>query len=287
MSAPAGWYDAGQPGRQRWWDGAQWTAHERDAVAAPTVGATVQQPAAAEIAMGWYPVPGTVDVRWWDGTTWTPYRVRDGRPKPDAFAIEPAATGVVLGIVFYAVAALQLFSAVISGNTSFYVTPLLFVFAGTVWLVGGIASKGLSRLPAPQGGPLMDAVVRPLPTDVEGPGAGWYPVSGQATRWWTGTRWSWYVGMKFGPRPGHFGPRSYLISMICGWIVAAVAVCGILIGALGIGLSAAGDASVGAALGVIGIAFGVIFGLLALFVLLLTRSRRYAFTLPSTPPPVR
>jgi len=36
MSAPAGWYpDPAAPGRHRWWDGAQWTAHQQPVVTAP------------------------------------------------------------------------------------------------------------------------------------------------------------------------------------------------------------------------------------------------------------
>ena len=93
--------------------------------------------------------------------------------------------------------------------------------------------------------------------------------------------------MKLGVRPGHYGPRSYLISMIAGWIVAGIGVLGLVVGALGIGLAAAGEEAVGAVLGFLGIPFGLIFVGLALFVLLLTRSRRYAMLLPEAPPPVR
>ena len=146
MSAPAGWYDAGIPGRRRWWDGYRWTDHEWAApVPAPP--------------MSWYPVPGTSDVRWWDGTTWTPYRVRDGRPKPDAFAIEPAGVGIVLGIVFLVVAAMQAFTGVISSSSIFPWAAFLMAAAGAVWLVGGITTNALRRLPAPQGAPFTDLVV--------------------------------------------------------------------------------------------------------------------------------
>ena len=37
-SAAAGWYDDGQ-GRQRWWDGVQWTDHLAPTAAAPVVQA--------------------------------------------------------------------------------------------------------------------------------------------------------------------------------------------------------------------------------------------------------
>ena len=274
MSVPAGWYDAGAPGRQRWWDGIQWTAHER--------GAPVIAPSS-----GWYRVPGTSDVRWWDGATWTPYRVRDGRPKPDVFAIEPAVTGIVLGIVFLVLAAMQMLFGALSRSSLFPWAAVVMAAAGAVWLIGGITTNGLRRLPAPQGAPFVEAVVRPLPGDVEGPGAGWYPVTGQAGRWWTGARWSWYVGMRIGVRPGHFGPRSHLISMVAGWVIAAVALVGLVLGALGIGLAVSGEEAIGAFLGILGILFSLVFAGLALFVLLLTRARRYAMVLPEGPPPVR
>ncbi|HWV48632.1 MAG TPA: DUF2510 domain-containing protein, partial [Microbacterium sp.] len=127
MSVPAGWYDAGTPGRERWWDGVQWTAQER-------VAPVVAPP------MGWYPVPGASDVRWWDGATWTPYRVRDGRPKPDAFAIEPAATGIVLGVVFLLLGAMQMLFGALSSNGAFPLVAVLMLAAGAVWLIGGITT---------------------------------------------------------------------------------------------------------------------------------------------------
>ena len=48
MSAAAGWYPdpSGAP-RQRWWDGAQWTAYERDAPVAPAPAAPSAPPCAA------------------------------------------------------------------------------------------------------------------------------------------------------------------------------------------------------------------------------------------------
>ncbi|GAB3597674.1 DUF2510 domain-containing protein [Microbacterium tumbae] len=271
MSAPQGWYDAGVPGRQRWWDGAQWTAHERDAF-----------PAAPP--MGWYPVPGASDVRWWDGAVWTPYRIRDGRPKPDFLAIEPPNVGVVLGILFLGIGVLQLFSAMLSRSAGLFVAPVLFFLAGALWIAGSIHSSGLRKLPRPASAPVMDPSARPLPGEVEGPDAGWYPMTRQVTRWWTGARWSWYIRMRFGPRPGHAGPRGYLVSMIMGWFLAAVAAIGLVSGILGVVMA---PDPVAGFLSVIGFVFAVLFGALAAFVLLLTRSRRNAMLLPKTPPPLR
>lgn len=271
MSAPQGWYDAGTPGAQRWWDGVQWTAHER--AAAP-----------ATLSMGWYPVPGTTDVRWWDGVMWTPYRVRAGKPRPDWLAIEPPAMGVVLGILFSALAMLQLFSALISRSPGNFVFPVLLLSAAVIWFVGAAYSSGVRKLPAPQSAPIVDAVVQPLPGEVEGPGAGWYPMTRQVSRWWTGSRWTWYIGMKFGPRPGHAGPRGYLASMIVGWCVAALAVIGVIVAVVG-GVMA--QSPVTGFMIVFGIMIAVVMGGLGAFTLLLTRSRRNALLLPTTPPPLR
>lgn len=271
MSAPQGWYDAGAPGQQRWWDGVQWTAHER--TAPPTTP-----------SMGWYQVPGTTDVRWWDGVIWTPYRVRTGKPRPDVLAVEPPAMGLVLGIVFFVLAMLQLTAAVITQSPGNFALPVVLMSVAVIWILGAAHTHAVRRLPAPQSAPIVDASVQPLPGEVDGPGAGWYPVTGQASRWWTGSRWTWYLGTKFGPRPGHAGPRGYLVSMIVGWGVVAIAVIGVVAAVAG---SVMEQSLVTGLMIVFGIIFALLFGGLGAFVLLLTRSRRNAMLLPTTPPPLR
>ena len=57
VSAPAGWYDA-DSGRQRWWDGQQWTEHFQS------------DPRRAPAPAGWYD-DGSGNLRWWDGHEWT------------------------------------------------------------------------------------------------------------------------------------------------------------------------------------------------------------------------
>ncbi|WP_312171661.1 DUF2510 domain-containing protein [Microbacterium sp.] len=271
MSTPQGWYDSGTPGRQRWGDGAQWTAHERETP--PTTP-----------AMGWYQVQGTTDVRWWDGAMWTPYRVRKGKPRPDALAVEPPAMGLVLGIVFLVLGLMQVTAAVITQNPGNFVLPVLLTAVGALWLCGAAYSRAIRRLPVPQSAPVVDAVVRPLPGEVDGPDAGWYPMTRQASRWWTGSQWSWYLGTRFGVRPGHAGPRGYLVSMIAGWCVTAIAVLGAIVAVVA-GFMEQGPVTL--FLIVFGIAFAVIMGALGAFALLLTRSRRNALLLPTTPPPLR
>nr|WP_201470453.1 DUF2510 domain-containing protein [Microbacterium hydrocarbonoxydans] len=271
MSTPQGWYDAGTPGRQRWWDGAQWTAHEREAPSSSP-------------AMGWYQVGGSTDVRWWDGVMWTPYSIRAGKPRPDALAVEPPAMGLALGIVFVVLGLLQLTAALVSQSAGNFVYPVLLLAAAAVWFIAAGHSLAVRRIPAPQSAPIVDAVVQPLPGELEGPDAGWYPMTGQVSRWWTGTRWSWYLGTKFGARPGHAGPRGYLTSMILGWVVAALALIGVFLAVVG---GVMGQSPVAPFLITFGIVIAVIMGGLGAFVLLLTRSRRNALLLPATPPPVR
>lgn len=276
MNAQPGWYDAGVPGRQRWWDGTQWSVHERETAEQPVQPAV--QYAAAQ-PMGWFPVVGTGDVRWWDGAGWTPYRLRDGRPRPDAFAIEPGATGLALGFMFITLGFVQFGTYNLSGQPFFSITPVLFFISGAVWLVGGFQTNRLRSLPAPRTVPVFDPSTRPLPGEVENVGAGWYPVSGQVARWWTGNQWSWYVAQKYGVRPTHSGPRGYRVAMILGWILIAVGVSGILLGLFA--MPALGT-PIGLTFAVPGVVLAVAGGL----VLPLVHTRRYTMILPTKAPPL-
>lgn len=285
MPAPQGWYDAGVPGRLRWWDGTQWTAHERAvtpqelmAPEPPSSPHLEQSPQAP--LMGWYPVTGRSEVRWWDGAGWTPYRIRDGRPRADAFAVEPGNTGLVFGFVFIVLGLTQLSTASISGNTVFSIAPILFFIAGAVWLIGGFRTGQVRKLASPRTAPMLEPSTRPLPGEVEGTGAGWYPVAGRVTRWWTGSRWSPYIVQKFGVRPTLAGPRGYFTSMIVGWVFA---VGGVICLILGLMTAAAFGIVVGTFLitcGAVGILVGGI-------LLPMIYARRYTMILPTQPPPLR
>ncbi|MGN7979071.1 DUF2510 domain-containing protein [Microbacterium sp. 22195] len=61
MAAQPGWYPAGVPGRERWWDGLQWTAYEREvaASAAPMIPQTpsVQTPSVPQASVPQAPAP--------------------------------------------------------------------------------------------------------------------------------------------------------------------------------------------------------------------------------------
>lgn len=254
---------------QRWWDGAQWTDHQRRA-------APYAAPAAP---MGWFPVAGTADVRWWDGAGWTPYRLRDGKPRPDAFAIEPENTGVVLGIVFILLGITQFSTYNLSGQPFLAFAPVLFVLSGIIWLLGGIRAGQLKKLPAPSTVPVFDPSTWPLPGEVEGAGAGWFPVAGQVVRWWTGTQWSSYVGQKFGVRPTHSGARAYRVAMTVGWVFAGLGVLGTAVGIIVFG-------ALGRWEGLAILVPAVVLLLVAVLVLLLTHLRRYMLILPSAPPPL-
>lgn len=228
--------------------------------------------------MGWFPVAGTADVRWWDGTAWTPYRIRDGKARPDAFAIEPGSTGVVLGLVFILLGFTQFSTYSLSGQPVFVITPALFFVAGVLWLVGGLRVSRLKKLPEPTTAPVLDAVVRPLPGEAEGAGAGWFPVAGQIARWWTGVRWSPYIAQKFGVRPSQYGPRSYRASMNVGWILTGLGVLGAAFGVAAVGALGWWTAAVI-------IVPALVIALAAGAVLLTTYLRRYAMILPTQPPP--
>ena len=271
MSAPQGWYDAGTPGRQRWWDGSQWGPQERPA---PT----------AAPPMGWYPVADSSDIRWWDGAVWAPYRVRDGKPRPDLLAVEPPSMGFFLAAFFFVIAMLQLSAALVTRNPGNFALPVLLLAAAVLWVLAASHSRAVRRMPAPQTAPYVDAEVHPLPGLVEGPDAGWHPVTSQVARWWTGARWTWYIGTKLGARPGHAGPRGYLVSMVLGWILAAIAALALVFAVVGAVVAQSPWTGFVIVLGVI---IALTFGGLAVFVLLLTRSRRDAMLLPVTPPPLR
>lgn len=303
MTAQPGWYEAGVPGRERWWDGAQWTPHERAAGAATLAATDALAPSAAsrpdaqaplaQAPMGWYPAPGTTEARWWDGRMWTPYKLRDGVPKPDAFAIEPAGTGITLGIVFLAIGVAQIGLSTFGGGG--FSPAWLFVLAGVLWLIGGLHGSRIAKLPAPRTAPLVDADLQPLPGAVEHarpvagsgqeavPGAGWYPVAGNATRWWTGARWSWYVAQKVGVRPAHSGPRAYAVTMVVGWVILGLSLIGLFISAV----SFLDGTVFGIGIGAAALVVTLVFIALGLFLVLYTRARRHVFLLPTDPPPLR
>lgn len=196
MSTAPGWYDAGTPGRVRWWDGSQWTSHEADAPA---------QAAQTGPVPGWYET-SPESARWWDGKKWTGLRTKNGVPMADWANAEQVSAAWVLAAVFLALATAQLALGTMAPGVTFAGVPMLLVAA--LWLGIAVQTTMVLRLPVPTSAPLTLDVFRPLPGEQEAAGAGWYAVSPTVTRWWTGARWSRYTNTRFGIRPTFHGPQT-------------------------------------------------------------------------------
>ncbi|MGD8196093.1 DUF2510 domain-containing protein [Herbiconiux sp. P18] len=215
MSYAPGWYDAGTPGKLRWWDGVQWSAHETDVSSAP--------------GQGWYPTPGG-RLRWWDGRTWTGLRVKDGVPGTDWATAEQPAVAWAFGSVFAALALAQFAIGAVIGSVS--PAGISMVLLAVLWFAIGATSSAVRRIPSPVVAPEAPDVVRPLPGEVEGPGAGWFPVATRTSRWWTGLRWSQYTASRFGVRPTFHGARSLRLLLGMGWVLIGAGFLGALVGIL-------------------------------------------------------
>ena len=194
MAVQPGWYPAGVSGRERWWDGLQWTAYERE-VAAPVVPQTppVQQTpstpqptpqtpaipqapaaqhpqfaapgtpsatpgapfaaapqfapapqptihpqsAAAQVItppMGWYAFPPAGQPRWWNGVDWTAYNLKNGRPRADAYAVEPPSMGWVLGGMFALIGLMNLLMGLL--NPGMGALSIVWFAVSVVWFIG-------------------------------------------------------------------------------------------------------------------------------------------------------
>lgn len=302
-NARPGWYDAGMPGRVRWWDGAQWTAHEAPVPASGAQPAappsTAAQPAdahpvAAQVATaqtaaapqeqavaqpGWYPTRAG-ELRWWDGRVWTGSRVRDGRPGIDWATIEQPTLPWVAGTIFLALAAMQTVSGIAFGGVS--IMPVLWLVLSGLWFAMAIQTTLVRRIPAPTGTPEAPAVVRPLPGEADGPGAGWYAISRQAGRWWTGTRWADYVTSRFGVRPTFHAAQALLTLRIVAFAIAALAVFVLVAGI--VVLAVAGGETVRTAIGWVLVIGAVVFAGLTALVLAMARTQTRLLLLPTDPP---
>jgi hypothetical protein len=280
VSAAPGWYEAGTPGKLRWWDGVQWTAHETDT--APAAPAAVQAPvtplAPQGPPLGWYPAPGGV-LRWWDGARWTGLRVKNGVPGSDWATTEQPGAAWAFGSIFLMLAALQF----LLGALGSIVSPngIATLALAALWFAIAAQSQAVRRIPPPTGDAVVVDVLRPLPGEQEGPGAGWFPLAPRFTRWWTGTRWSQYTGTVYGVRPTFQGERAYRILLIMSWILVGLGVLALL---AGIVLMAVAAESLWTAIGVIVIIGGVLIVVLGLVILLLSRYQRRVLLLPTNPP---
>lgn len=249
----------------------------------PPNGREVPTPPAAtqpSPRIGWYRVPGRADeIRWRDAQHWTAYRIVKGEPGASWFAVEPPLIGYVFGAVFLALAPAQFGLAALAGD--FPVSGLLMLLLAGFWLAGAISASVVRGLPLPQDGPLAFAAVEPLPGREEGPGAGWYPVGGSTSRWWSGARWGSYIAVSGRVRPTFTGPKTYRALLVTGAVIVAIGAAALLAGAIVL-LLLPGGLSVW--IGGFLIAAGVLLGVLGGIVFPIARMRRPALLLPEHPP---
>lgn len=232
--------------------------------------------------MGWYPTRDS-ELRWWDGRKWTGMRVRNGRPGIDQFTTEQPGLALGFGCFFTAIALFQILililipaspAGVLSASTTFLLAALWFALAAH--------GAALKRLPVPAVAPVAPDVIRPLPWEQEGPGAGWHPVSRQLSRWWTGARWTQYTASRFGVRPTFHGEHSLRIYRILTWVLIAIGAAGLVVGILIVALL---DRIVGSGfIGAIVLFAGVVLALVGVLLLTMTGVQRRALLPPASPP---
>lgn len=291
--AQPGWYDAGSPGRVRWWDGTRWTAHEAPIPALGAASAAnppapsphvanppvVLRPEPTAAPAGWYPARAG-ELRRWDGKIWTGSRVRDGRPGIDWATIDQPALAWAMGAVFFGLAMMQAVSSIAFGGVSYM--PLLWMALSGLWFAMAVQTTRVRSIPAPTGASDAPAIVRPLPGATEGPGAGWFPISGQASRWWTGTRWADYVTSRFGVRPTFHASQALTTLRILAWALAVLATL-VLIGGVVMLVVADGD-TLQRVVGWVLVGGAVLFAALSAAVLVAARAQTRLLLLPGDPP---
>lgn len=272
MSAAPGWYDAGTPGRLRWWDGIQWTEHE-----------SVVQPGQATPVPGWYQTKSGI-VRWWDGRFWTGMRFRRGAPSIDWAATEQPGLAWALGVFLLFLAALQFGLGALT--RSFSINGISTLLLAVLWIAMAAQTAAVRRIPSPSGEPLITDIVRPLPGEQEGPGSGWYPVARNDThRWWTGQRWAQYTNSRFGIRPSFHGERTYRRYLVLIAVIGALGLIAAILGPVFLTLgSGVNPSTLLTVLGISLLAGGILFLILGAFMLAMRKFQRALLLLPTEPP---
>lgn len=293
MGAAPGWYDAGTPGRLRWWDGAQWTPHETDVPAAqpnPAPVTPAARPAAAPADApgsgpqpGWYVPARQSDPRWWDGRKWTGSRIRNGTPGVDWATAEQPSFAWVLASLFLVIALMQVPLSILSPGMSWVALPSVLLVA--LWTAVAVQTTRVHRMPPPSGAALTPEAVRPLPGEQHAAGAGWYPVSATTSRWWTGARWSHYTGTKYGIRPTFHGPRAQKVLRGVGMGVFALAGLAVVAGAVlvAVGVNNLAD-SLAPVIGWVLIVGAVLFAVVGVVSLALMKQQTRVLLLPAEAP---
>lgn len=283
VNAEPGWYQA-EPGTLRWWDGSRWTDHVTSMQ--PVVPAPQQSQAAFplqarqattnNVGMGWYETP-TGPIRWWDGRHWTGFIIARGLPKADGATIDQPALAWVFGAMFLSLAVLQ---ALLNPITSIATFAL-----AAIWWIIAFKSSAVRRIAAPTSQPVLIDETRPLPGEQEGPGSGWYPVTPQATRWWTGSRWSQYTGSRVGVRPTFHGATAIRRLLVFSWSILGVGVVSIIVAIVLLFVGAA-DPSNGVltGIGVFLLMAGIVLSVLGPVLLAMSRTQKRLLLLPEAPP---
>ncbi|MDF2664327.1 MAG: hypothetical protein K0R81_177 [Microbacterium sp.] len=229
-----------------------------------------------ETPAAWY-VQGE-GLRWWDGARWTGMRVKDGRPGVDWITADRPTPLFVSSALFFVAGAIYLF--LVGFNPFYLVMASLFLALSFFWLFGALHVRRVLRLPVPTTAPVVLDILRPLPGEQEGPGAGWFPVSSTVGRWWTGTRWSQYTWTRFGIRPTFHGARAFRTLL---WIAGGVSGLGAVVVIAGIVVVALAIEAMATGIGVIMIVLGAILLLLGVLMFALSPISRRPLVIPSTP----
>lgn len=247
-----------------------------------------------DIPMGWYREDSTGEVRWWNGNRWQAFRISGGHAKADWFGVEPPAVGFVFGVIWICLGLVQLSLSIMqlssgtgsgAGAASLISVSLLLALGIFFFVISGMSVQ-LRRMPGPSTPALAPEGARPVPGEQEGPGAGWYPVSPRAQRWFSGARWGHYLADRKGVRPTFTMITWYRVAQATGWMLVGIGVLLLVVSVIGAVVSAVVPEEIGIlfVLLIIGPLFGVVLLGGGIAVLVSVRTRRPETFLPTAPP---